>query len=80
MEVVLVQLAHEAGEVAVLEMFGKYGFGESLILSQDFSEMTLRTASDRDHAIPRGRQNCRDHLPTAQRSSMMDPRAFYMPY
>ena len=36
MEVVLVQLAYEAGEVAVLEMFGEYGFGESLILLRIF--------------------------------------------
>ena len=38
MEVVLVQLAHKAGEVAVLEMFGEYGFGESLVLLRNFSK------------------------------------------
>ena len=31
-EVILVQLADEAREVAVFEMFGQDGFGESLIL------------------------------------------------
>ena len=31
-EIVLVELAHEAGEIAVFEMFGQDGLGESFIL------------------------------------------------
>ncbi len=32
MKVVLVQLAHEAGKIAMLEMFGQDGLGKALVL------------------------------------------------
>ena len=34
-EIILVELAHEAGKVAVFEMFGKDGFGKSFILDRE---------------------------------------------
>ena len=34
-EVILVELAHKAGEVAVFEMFGKDRLGEPFILRRD---------------------------------------------
>lgn len=34
-EVILVELAHEAGEVAVFEVFGKDRLGESFVLRRE---------------------------------------------
>ena len=72
-EVVFVELAHEAGEIAVLEVFGQDGFGESLVLpgtsAGDFGSVA---ATSRERAPP-ARRSCPAHPPTARWMNRLDP-------
>ena len=48
MKVILVQLPNEAGKVAVFEVFGKDGFGESFVLSKVMNNCTDNASSVED--------------------------------
>lgn len=71
-EVILVQLADETGKVAVFEMFGQDGFGESLILRQ------VRFATPAVYRWDRLREprNCLLRHPIGPPANTTDPRAF----
>ena len=45
-EVILIQLSHKAGKVAMLEVFRKNGFGEALILTGVRQALRLLEAAD----------------------------------
>lgn len=72
MKVILVQLADEAGKIAVFEMFGQDGFGESLILGQVRFVQPHSSQGD----VLRGPQNYPLRRPIAPLANRMDPRAF----
>lgn len=56
MEVILVELAHEAGEIAMLEMFRQDRLGESLVLRRG-------SARAIDGSCPRARTSSTTKLP-----------------
>ncbi len=71
-EVILVQLADETGEVAVFEMLGQDGFGESLILRQ----VKFATIAVYPGELLRERRNCLLRHPIGPPANTTDPRAF----
>lgn len=72
-EVVLVELAHEAGEVAVLEMFGQDGFGESLVLPGTSAGDWGSVAAPSRERAPPARRSYPAHPPTARSTNRLDP-------
>jgi hypothetical protein len=63
-EIVFVQLPHETGKVAVLEVFGKYVFRELLVLLT----VSIVIAAHMLHTgIPLGPRNCRRRCPIVLR-------------
>lgn len=65
MEVVFVQLPDEAGEIAVLEVFGEDMLGEFLVLP---SRLARTMAFIRRSSVPPKQRNCRLHCPSERRS------------
>ena len=75
-KVVFVELAHKAGEVAVLEVFREDGFGKFLVLrADDVYQPGPRAMRSWDNT-PLEPQNYPYHLPIGQSGCTMDPRAF----
>lgn len=60
-EIVLIELSDEAGEVAMLEMFWEDRFGESFVLQRE-SDAAI-AASLVGYDAPRGRRSFRHHPP-----------------
>lgn len=61
-KVVLVELAHEAGEVAVLEVLRQDGLGELFAL-QDISCIIISRREEGEEDEPPGRRSCLCRLP-----------------
>lgn len=76
MKVIFVQLAYEASEVAMLEMFGQNSLGEFLALGTHVSS-TGATAQPKMSALPPGQRNYRPHHPSVLWTRRKGPPTFY---
>ena len=76
-KVVFVELAHEAGEIAVLDMFGKDGFGEPLILWSTSASGPGPVAATSRASAPPARQSYPARPPTSRSMNRSGPQASF---